>query len=397
MSGFVTRKFRYWINVPRFIPVCYRMDSFRLDFSKIKGYELFRCFNTKQNTKVAIKSFSSLYKADPSNRSKIEYILNLYEHEKYTGMSFMPERITSIEMRDLLAVFPDETEILRTLKFFYKRECARQNTVTRKAIKRNEMIETKIDRFGPKATDRNEWDIGIFDQNGNIVYGLWHNTLHNRVPKQAVRDYRHRHLLRQAAMFGQKLIVDLDYDEFMKQYEIRLLATQIGMLYYENRVNHNFPECLPFDVHFTNCGKAQKTLQALNKHIKRMDQLRDYFHEESYLNLPQLFPKQRLVYLSPHSRESLRNYSHDDIYILGAYNDRSTRLKVSNVKAENEGIRCYRLPLAENVIWGHGSMNLCLNQCSNMLHAVKATGDWQTAIQIGVPQRKLVRNDKDDF
>ena len=117
----------------------------------------------------------------------------------------------------------------------------------------------------------------------------------------------------------------------MKLYECRLLAGQIGILYYENRVNRDYPEVLPFDVHFTNCGKAKQTMEALEKHIKRMDQLTGYFHEGSYLDLPDLFPKKRLVYLSPHARDAIGEYSHDDIYIIGGYNDRTSHLQVGRI------------------------------------------------------------------
>ena len=115
----------------------------------------------------------------------------------------------------------------------------------------------------------------------------------------------------------------------MKLYESRLLASQIGILYYENRVNRDYPECLPFDVHFTNCANGSQTVEALSKQIKRIDSLAGSFHQGSYLDLPELFPKNRLVYLSPHARDAIRSYSHDDIYILGGYNDRTSHMKVS--------------------------------------------------------------------
>lgn len=44
-------------------------------------------------------------------------------------------------------------------------------------------------------------------------------------------------------------------------------------------------------------------------------------HAESYLDM---FPKERLVYLTPHCREVLREYDHDDIYIIGAIVDKVT-------------------------------------------------------------------------
>lgn len=64
-------------------------------------------------------------------------------------------------------------------------------------------------------------------------------------------------------------------------------------------------------------------------------------------------------------------------------------MKVSHVKAQQEGIRCYRLPLDESVLWRQGSRNLCLNQVSAMLQAVKSTGNWKEAVAKWAPQRKI--------
>lgn len=41
-------------------------------------------------------------------------------------------------------------------------------------------------------------------------------------------------------------------------------------------------------------------------------------HEDSYLNH---FPKEKLVYLTPHCRNDLEEFNHDDIYIIGAMVD----------------------------------------------------------------------------
>lgn len=214
---------------------------------------------------LSIDTFASLFASKPENKSKIEHILALYEHEKYTGTSEVPTALTVLEMSDLLSVFPDEKELKRTLKFFYKRECARFSSATKKAARKVTILEAKMEKYKTTSVldvDK-DWEVGIWNSNGNLEYGLWHNSLLSRITKQAVRDYRHRHLLRQAAMFGQKLIVDLDYDHYMKLYESRLLGAQIGILYYENRVNRDYPDCLPFDIHFTNCSKGKCSITKL--------------------------------------------------------------------------------------------------------------------------------------
>lgn len=56
-------------------------------------------------------------------------------------------------------------------------------------------------------------------------------------------------------------------------------------------------------------------------------------HEKSYLDL---FPKEKLVYLTPHCREEMQEYDHDAIYIIGAIVD-----KVSVIFVFNSFIFCY--------------------------------------------------------
>ncbi|KAI2810071.1 tRNA methyltransferase 10 C [Blomia tropicalis] len=343
---------------------------------------------------LSTSMFSKLYESRKDStdiRSTIDHIIHLYEREKYTEQMHVPTTLTLKDMEDLIRVYPDEKELLRSLKFFFTRECKRINDTKRTLNKKLERDAAKKVKYNNKVED---WQLGIFNDNGDLEYGLWHNSLLSRITKQSVRDYRHKWLLRQSAMFGQKLIIDLDYDEYMKLYEARLLAQQIGILYYENRANKEMNKVLPFDIHFTNCTKATNTLPALSKHIKRFDELSSYFHHKSFIDYPELFPRKHLVYLSPHATKSLKTYSHEDIYIIGGYNDRTSHVCASNVKAEKADIRCYRLPLDEFVRWKQGNKNLCLNQVVMILQAMKQTNDWRYAISNFAPQRKLKSNEE---
>lgn len=340
-------------------------------------------YNERIFQEITIDNFQPLYDNNVDNRSKIHEILQLYELNKYTTQE-VPTKLTLSDMEKLLSTFNDKNELEKMLKFFYTRECDRFKSKRKSFFKKQENRQKKLEKYG----NDDNWNSGIFDNNGELIYGLWHNSLLSRISKQCARDYRHKNLLRQSALFGQKLIIDLDYDQYMKPSEIGLLAQQIAFLFYENRLNRNF-NILPFDIHFTNCNRAERSMSALNSHIRRMDNLIHYFHNESYLKLPDLFPREHLVYLSPHASKSLKKYDHDDIYILGGYNDRSSHVQASHIKAETEGIRCYRLPLDENVLWKQGNKNLCLNQVVAILHCVKATNDWRMAIMNYAPQRKI--------
>lgn len=100
-------------------------------------------------------------------------------------------------------------------------------------------------------------------------------------------------------------------------------------------------------------------------------------------------PKEKLVYLSPQSKHTLTKFSHDDIYIVGAYVDPRTHKPISMEKATEQGIRTCKFPLDEYLHWGSGSKTLTLDQVVNILVTLKNTGgDWLKAFE-WVPRRKL--------
>jgi ribonuclease P protein 1 len=62
-------------------------------------------------------------------------------------------------------------------------------------------------------------------------------------------------------------------------------------------------------------------MQSLHKHIGTVHEpwFPLHLHESSYLDK---FPKEQLVYLTPHCREEMLEYDHDAIYIIGAIVDK---------------------------------------------------------------------------
>lgn len=110
-------------------------------------------------------------------------------------------------------------------------------------------------------------------------------------------------------------------------------------------------------------------------------------HECSYLDL---FPREKLVYLTPHCQQVLNEYDHDDIYIIGGIVDCSNNEPLSLAKAKKEGIRMAKFPLDKYLQWGSGSgKSLTVNQSVSILLDLKTTNDWMYSLR-HVPRRKLV-------
>lgn len=78
---------------------------------------------------------------------------------------------------------------------------------------------------------------------------------------------------------------------------------------------------------------------------------------DSYL---EKYPRERLVYLTPHCREELITYDHNAVYIIGGIVDKSSGEPLSLAKAKREGIRMKKLPLDRLVMAVTEMETVCL-------------------------------------
>lgn len=170
-----------------------------------------------------------------------------------------------------------------------------------------------------------------------MSYRLGKNNILLRV-RDGTMNQMYNNRLIQAMQFGQKLVLDCGYDSDMTTRENNNCAKQLMLLFAENR-DHDGEHLLekickihyiplftdPYDLHYCNTNPNSRLMQSLHRYISTMYE--PWFplniHEQSYLDL---FPKNQLVYLTPHCREELHDYDHDTIYIIGAIVDK-VRLK----------------------------------------------------------------------
>lgn len=246
--------------------------------------------------------------------------------------------------------------------------------------KRKENLVEKKEKLRQKRAE--ELEEAKQNDDGHIKYHLGANSMFLRV-YQTTMDRWHNYKLIHAMQFGQKLVIDCSYDPHMITREAKNTAKQLMLMFADNRVNQD-----PFDLHICNANLNGETLKQLKKYIPTM--LDPGFplnvHTESYLDL---FPKERLVYLTPHCRNDLTSYSHDDIYIVGAMVDKVNNEPLSLAKAKSQGLRMARLPLDHYLQWGSGSgKSLTINQMLSILLDMKQYEDWNKAL-VHVPRRKL--------
>ncbi|EDW02745.1 mitochondrial ribonuclease P protein 1 homolog [Drosophila grimshawi] len=221
------------------------------------------------------------------------------------------------------------------------------------------------------------------EENTHIIYGLAHTSMFLRIYDTTINHWLNNRLTR-SMQFAPKMVLDCSYDASMNNRESSNAAKQLMLCFAENRAHDE-----PFDLHYCNTNFEGRCMQYLKRYIPTM--LSPEFPMNVHTKcFTELFPKEQLVYLTPHCREDLKTYNPDDIYIVGAMVDTVNNDPLSLAKAKRLGLRMARLPLDRYLQWGSGSgKSLTLNQMINIMLDLKKTGDWNAALQ-HVPRRKVI-------
>ncbi|XP_030060967.1 tRNA methyltransferase 10 homolog C [Microcaecilia unicolor] len=183
-----------------------------------------------------------------------------------------------------------------------------------------------------------------------------------------------------AMKFGQPLVFDMVYDKYMTNMEIQ---NTISQLLETEGCNRRSPD--PFHIHFCSLqteGPYQK--EFLKRYRETWDKLLVTTTEKAHI---EMFPKEKLVYLTADSPNVMKTYEHDKIYIIGSLVDRSIQTGLSLANAKRLNLSTARLPLEKYLHWEIGNKTLTLDQMIRILLTLKDTGDWKKALEF-VPKRK---------
>ncbi|KAG8223934.1 hypothetical protein J437_LFUL003742 [Ladona fulva] len=309
---------------------------------------------------------NSVTGGDPALEKKLRILFLEREILKQDGCK-VPSYIKQDQWKELL-MLSSRNQRKNYLKFLFGIE---MKIVNRKRRKEENQTEIVYEKEAPSGDD-------------SLAYGFGGSTIFMRVRNSTIDKHYNYNAIR-AMIFGQKLVFDCSYDSFMTSRECKNCAKQLMLVFSENRVHPD-----PFNLYLTSARRDSPTIQALNKFIPTLyeDAFPLNVSEKSYLDL---FSKENLVYLTPHCREELTTYSHDDVYIVGGIVDKSNNEPLSLAKAKKEGLRMAKLPLDRYLDWGSGSgKSLTLNHMLRILLDQKVCGDWKLSLR-HIPQRKLIR------
>ncbi|PVD25196.1 hypothetical protein C0Q70_15694 [Pomacea canaliculata] len=260
---------------------------------------------------------------------------------------------------------------LQYYKFLKKKE----NYVKKEKEKQQQRLHQQRQQQQQEGDKKND-DIPESPQlSSNIIMHVRNRTI------DKAGNYR----LANAMMYGTPLIFDMDYEQFMRDQDCSNLVDQLLMVHGKNRDSMD-----PFHLIFTSLNPKGKVFPMMEKRLLQGQHFLATVTDRSYLDL---FPSEKLVYLSPHAPNALKEVSSDDIYIVGGFVDKAYGKPVSFARAKAQGIRSAKLPLDHFLLWGCGSKNLTLDQMMGILLEQRRSKDWNKAFK-EVPIRKMKREDK---
>jgi len=206
--------------------------------------------------------------------------------------------------------------------------------------------------------------------------------------------------------FHATVIVDLAFDELMSEKECKSMASQLCHTYASNRrANRPFESLVCTSLG----GRLKLQLEAINHGAYRRwrrvvfsessyEELcslstsvvdRDDFKETSGRSLQRL-DKNKLVYLTADSENEITELSEGETYVIGGIVDRNRHKNLCLNKAKDSHIRTARLPIGTYLSGMKTSKILTVNQVFDILLQWIATRDWESALRVVMPKRKML-------
>ncbi|XP_058517803.1 tRNA methyltransferase 10 homolog C [Ochotona princeps] len=273
----------------------------------------------------------------------------------------VPEHITEEELK-IIMESPSKSSKKKYLKHLYikeKMKKAKQRKKEMKAAAREEAMKVKLLETPEEDKQQNFLFLRLWDRNMNIAMD-WKGA--------------------QAMQFGQPLVFDMMYDDYMKPKELQNAVSQLLESEGCNRRNID-----PFHIYFCNLktNGAYHT-ELVKRYREKWDKLLLTATEKSYVDL---FPKDDIIYLTADSPNVMTTFKHDKIYIIGSFVDKGIQPGTSLAKAKRLKLATECLPLDRYLQWDIGTKNLTLDQMMRILLCLKNTGNWEEALKF-VPRRK---------
>ncbi|KAM9201000.1 tRNA methyltransferase 10 homolog C [Dugong dugon] len=273
----------------------------------------------------------------------------------------VPEHISEEDLKTVMES-PSKSSKRKYLKYLYVKEKTKKAKQIKKEMKAAAKEEAKKDKLLETTED---------DKQQNFLFlRLWDRNIDIAMAWKGA----------QAMQFGQPLVFDMAYENYMKPKELQNAVSQLLESEGCNRRNVD-----PFHIYFCNLKTDGDYYRELVKRYgEKWDKLLLTATEKSHVDL---FPKENIIYLTADSPNVMTTFKHDKIYIIGSFVDRNMQPGTSLANAKRLKLATECLPLDKYLQWETGTKNLTLDQMMRILLCLKNTGSWEEALKF-VPRRK---------
>ncbi|NXE37091.1 TM10C methyltransferase, partial [Ptilorrhoa leucosticta] len=269
----------------------------------------------------------------------------------------VPENISEEELKTFMEC-PSKSARKKYLKYLHLKELHKKNDKRKMDEKRERRLEAQDQ--ASKADDTKK----------SSFICMWSSTM----------DKAYNWRAAQSMIFGQPLVFDMSYEKEMSVREVTNTVRQIVLSEGCNRRSVD-----PFHIHF--CNFKDDSLyhrEFVKQYREAWGKLLITVTDQCYT---EIFPKDKLIYLTADSPKVMKTFDHDKIYIVGSMVDKSIKTGVSLAQAKRLGLETAALPLEKYLLWSTGAKNLTLDQMMHILLTLKDTADWKKALEF-VPKRK---------
>ncbi|KAI6078983.1 Mitochondrial ribonuclease P protein 1 [Aix galericulata] len=294
--------------------------------------------------------------SEPKETSALAAAREILEMWRLAGR-LVPENVTEEQLKTFIEC-PSKSAKKKYLKFLYLKELHKKSEKRKTEERRERRLEMQESASKTEEPKRNPF------------LCLWTSSM------DKIYNWR----VAQSMIFGQPLVFDMSYEKDMSDREVANAVRQLVLSESCNRRSMD-----PFHIHFCNFKDDSLYHKEFIKHYREAwGKLLITVTDQCYTDI---FPKNKLIYLTADSPKVMKTFDHDKIYIVGSMVDKSIKTGVSLAQAKRLGLETAALPLEKYLLWSSGAKNLTLDQMMHILLTLKDTGDWKKALEF-VPKRK---------
>lgn len=310
----------------------------------------------KKVMKSGLQEEASETVSEPKELSSLAAARETLEMWRLAGRA-VPESISEEELKTFMEC-PSKSAKKKYLKYLHLKELHKKNDKRKMDEKRERRLEAQNQASKMDETKKSSFVC------------MWSSTM----------DKAYNWRAAQSMIFGQPLVFDMSYEKEMSVREVTNTVRQIVLSESCNRRSVD-----PFHIHF--CNFKDDSLyhrEFIKQYREAWGKLLITVTDQCYT---EIFPKDKLIYLTADSPKVMKTFDHDKIYIVGSMVDKSIKTGVSLARAKRLGLETAALPLDKYLLWSTGAKNLTLDQMMHILLTLKDTADWKKALEF-VPKRK---------